>query len=44
MSLPMDAGDVIIANDTELWHNASPINTIDELDAGHMDAFVLTIK
>ncbi len=37
-------GDYAILNDRKLFHNASPIELIDETLAGYVDVFVLTAK
>ncbi|EEX37352.1 agglutination protein [Vibrio metschnikovii] len=40
----LDNGEVAILADSKLWHNASPIRSVDHTQEGHMDVFVLTAK
>ena len=44
LSIPLCAGQVVTLDDRRLWHNASPIQAIDQQKTGHMDAFILTAR
>lgn len=37
-------GEIAMLADNKLWHNATPIRSVNEGEAGHMDVFVLTAK
>ncbi|GAJ72276.1 hypothetical protein JCM18904_3085 [Vibrio sp. JCM 18904] len=38
----LETGEVAILADSKLWHNACPIRSVIDDEAGHMDVFVLT--
>lgn len=38
------SGEVAMLADDKLWHNAQPIRSVIDGQAGHMDVFVLTAK
>ncbi len=40
----LQSGEVAMLADNKLWHNATPIRSVIEGEAGHMDVFVLTAK
>ncbi|EGR1124117.1 agglutination protein [Vibrio cholerae] len=40
----LENGEVAMLADSQLWHNACPIRTVDHQQEGHMDVFVLTAK
>lgn len=40
----LENGELVMLADSQLWHNARPIRTVDHQQAGHMDLFVLTAK
>ena len=42
LNLALDNGELAYINDSELWHNATPISRLDPLSGGHMDLIILT--
>lgn len=40
----LENGEVTLLADSKLWHNASPIRSVDSKKNGYMDLFVLTAK
>ena len=42
LSWPTPNGTMVTINDDDLWHNGSPIQTIDKNDKGYVDLFVFT--
>jgi len=41
---PLSAGEMLMINDRELWHNAADIVRLDPSTEGYMDAFILTAR
>ena len=41
LSKPLSAGDMVMLDDSKLFHDASPIRAIKRREVGHLDAFVL---
>ena len=41
LSKPLSAGDMVMLDDSKLFHDASPIRAIKRRDVGYLDAFVL---
>ncbi|MFI8416771.1 2OG-Fe dioxygenase family protein [Serratia sp. NPDC078593] len=37
-------GEAVLLADNKLWHNATPISTVEPKEEGHLDIFVLTAR
>jgi len=46
LSLPLEAGTMVVVNDRQLWHNASTIKSRYPIghEAGFLDSFILTMR
>ena len=44
VEIALENGEIAILDDEKLWHNATPIQSIDKDKPGYMDVFILTTK